>query len=68
MRGGVQTDGLLLARGATKTGKTSPAEEKRGGVLNTQVVKVANVSIHVVSQVQLTRFYTLLLLHMLKLA
>lgn len=59
MRGGVQVDALLPAGGATKTGKTSPAEEKRGAVFNTQGVKVANVNIHVVSQVQ--RIHTLLL-------
>lgn len=47
---------LCCCRGATKTGKTSPAEEERGDVLNTQVVKVANVNISVVSQVQLVRF------------
>lgn len=61
IRAGVQMDALLLARGARKTGKTSPAEEKRGDVLDTQVVKAANINIHVVSQVQLIRFYTLLL-------
>lgn len=57
MRGGVEMDALLLARGATKTGKTSSAEEKREDVLNTQVVEVANANIHAVSQVQLTSFY-----------